>query len=292
MRHKGIILAGGSGSRLYPATHVVSKQLLPVYDKPMIYYSLSVLMLAEIKEVLIISTPMELPRFRQLLGDGSRLGMQLSYAPQPEPRGLAEAFIIGKEFIGDCPVTLILGDNILYGPNLPEKLTRHTGINSGATVFSYPVSDPERYGVIEMDKECRAISIEEKPKNPKSNLAVTGLYFYDNQVVEMAHNIKPSHRGELEITDINNLYLQHGKLNVEVLGRGFAWLDAGTEESMLDAANYIATISRRQGLRIGCIEEIAWRNNWIDVDQFMALGKVIESSQYGQYIIKRAKSGY
>jgi glucose-1-phosphate thymidylyltransferase len=292
MKHKGIILAGGSGSRLYPATHVVSKQLLPVYDKPMIYYSLSVLMLAEIRDVLIISTPAELPRFQQLLGDGSRLGMQLSYAPQPEPRGLAEAFIIGKEFIGDNPVTLILGDNILYGPNLPEKLTRHTGTNDGATVFSYPVSDPERYGVIEMDRQNRAISIEEKPKVPKSNLAVTGLYFYDNQVVEMAHNIKPSQRGELEITEINNLYLQQGKLNVEVLGRGFAWLDAGTEESMLDAANYIATISRRQGLRIGCIEEIAWRNQWIDTEQFMALGKGIEASQYGQYIIKRAKTGY
>ncbi|MBF0358980.1 MAG: glucose-1-phosphate thymidylyltransferase RfbA [Magnetococcales bacterium] len=292
MRHKGIILAGGNGSRLYPATKVVSKQLLPVYDKPMIYYSLSVLMLAEIKDILIISTPAELPRFRQLLGDGNHIGIDISYAPQPEPKGLAEAFIIGKEFIGDSPVTLILGDNILYGPGLPEKLTKHTGTNSGATVFSYPVNDPERYGVIEMDSENRAVSIEEKPASPKSNLAVTGLYFYDNKVVDMAHNIKPSKRGELEITDINNIYLQNGELRVEVLGRGFAWLDAGTEESMLDSANYIATISRRQGLRIGCIEEIAWRNKWINTEQLLALGEAIGSSQYGEYIIKRAKSSY
>ncbi|MBF0445063.1 MAG: glucose-1-phosphate thymidylyltransferase RfbA [Magnetococcales bacterium] len=292
MGHKGIILAGGSGSRLHPVTHVVSKQLLPIYDKPMIYYSLSILMLAEIRDILIISTPVELPRFEQLLGDGSKLGINISYAPQPEPRGLAEAFIIGSEFVGRDPVTLILGDNILYGPGLPERLVKHTGINDGATVFSYRVSDPERYGVIEMDENNRAVSIEEKPVKPKSNLAVTGLYFYDNSVVEMAHNIKPSARGELEITEINNIYLGRGKLNVEVLGRGYAWLDAGTEESMLDAANYIATISRRQGLRIGCIEEIAWRNRWIDGDELIALGEEIGKSPYGQYIIRRAKSGY
>ncbi|MBF0295741.1 MAG: glucose-1-phosphate thymidylyltransferase RfbA [Magnetococcales bacterium] len=286
--HKGIILAGGSGSRLYPATLPVCKQLLPVYDKPMIHYGLSTLMLAGIRQVLIISTPRDLPRFEELLGDGSRLGMRLTYAPQAEPRGLAEAFLIGEGFIAGDPVALILGDNIFFGADLPRKLRAHAGLRRGACVFAYPVRDPSRYGVVEINAEGRAVSLEEKPAQPKSNLAVTGLYFYDKRVVDLARSIRPSARGELEITDLNRLYLEMGDLRVEQLGRGFAWMDAGTEDALLDTANFVAAVDRRQGLRIGCIEEVAWRQGWISQADLAALGRGMGQSGYGRYLLELA----
>ncbi|MEO5330615.1 MAG: glucose-1-phosphate thymidylyltransferase RfbA [Magnetococcus sp. YQC-5] len=287
--YKGIILAGGSGSRLYPATYPVCKQLLPVYDKPMIYYGLSTLMLAGIRHVLIISTPRDLPRFEELLGDGSRLGMRLEYVPQFAPRGLAEAFLLGEAFIGRDPVALILGDNIFFGDALPEKLRSCVGLRHGACIFAYAVRDPARYGVVEIDPATKqALSLEEKPRVPKSDLAVTGLYFYDNQVVELARSLRPSARGELEITDLNQLYLERGILRVERLGRGFAWLDAGTEQAMLDTANFVAAMDRRQGLRIGCIEEVAWRQGWITLQELEVLGKTMHASGYGQYLLTLA----
>ena len=281
---KGIVLAGGSGSRLYPATLSVCKQLLPVYDKPMIYYGLSSLLLAGIKDILIISTPHDVAHFERLLGDGSQIGVSFSYLPQHEPRGLADAFIVGADFIGDASVSLVLGDNIFFGHRLTEKLEAAAERDDLATVFAYAVRDPMRFGVVEVDGDGRAISIEEKPTKPKSNLAVTGLYFYDNDVVEIAKNLTPSARGEIEVTDINAEYLRRGKLFVETLGRGFAWLDAGTEESMLDAANFVAAIERRQGYRIGCIEEIAWRKGWINSDQLQAIANKMANSGYGQYL--------
>ncbi|MBF0624603.1 MAG: glucose-1-phosphate thymidylyltransferase RfbA [Magnetococcales bacterium] len=281
---KGIILAGGSGSRLYPATLPACKQLLPVFDKPMIYYGFSVLMLAGIRHVLIISTPADLPRFRQLLGDGGNLGMRLDYAEQAAPRGLAEAFLIGAPFIDGDPVALILGDNIFFGHGLSGRLQAQAGRNDGATVFAYGVKDPARYGVVELDPAGRPVSLVEKPANPRSNLAVTGLYFYDSQVVDIARSVRPSARGELEITDVNNTYLARGALRVERLPRGYAWLDAGTEQSLLEAANFIAAIERRQSLRIGCIEEVAWRQGWIDSAQLRRLAKTMGSSGYGQYL--------
>ncbi len=281
---KGIVLAGGSGSRLYPATLPVCKQLLPVYDKPMIYYSLSLLMLAGIRDILIISTPQDLPRFQSLFGDGGKLGVNLSYAPQQAPRGIAEAFLIAADFIGTDPVALVLGDNILFGSGLSNKLESVAGRGQGATVFAYAVRDPERYGVVEMDESGRAISIVEKPEKPASNLAVTGLYFYDNTVVDVARSINPSERGELEITDINRTYLERGELYVETLGRGYAWLDAGTEQSLLDAANFVAAIERRQGMRVGCLEEIAWRKSWITTGQVRANADEMGSSGYGDYL--------
>ncbi|MBF0179746.1 MAG: glucose-1-phosphate thymidylyltransferase RfbA [Magnetococcales bacterium] len=286
--HKGIILAGGSGSRLYPATLPVCKQLLPVYDKPMIHYGLSTLMLAGIRQVLIISTPRDLPRFEELLGDGSRLGMRLAYAAQAEPRGLAEAFLIGAEFVAGDPVALILGDNIFFGADLPRKLRAHAGLRRGACVFAYAVRDPCRYGVVEIDAAGRAVSLEEKPLKPKSNLAVTGLYFYDDRVVDLARSIRPSARGELEITDLNRLYLEMGDLRVEQLGRGFAWMDAGTEDALLDTANFVAAVDRRQGLRIGCIEEVAWRQGWISREELVALGRGMGQSGYGRYLLELA----
>lgn len=281
---KGIVLAGGSGSRLYPATLSVCKQLLPVYDKPMIYYGLSSLLLAGIKDILIISTPHDVAHFERLLGDGSQIGVSFSYLPQHEPRGLADAFIVGADFIGDASVSLVLGDNIFFGHRLTEKLEAAAERDDLATVFAYAVRDPMRFGVVEVDGDGRAISIEEKPTKPKSNLAVTGLYFYDNDVVEIAKNLTPSARGEIEVTDINAEYLRRGKLFVETLGRGFAWLDAGTEESMLDAANFVAAIERRQGYRIGCIEEITWRKGWINSDQLQAIANKMANSGYGQYL--------
>jgi glucose-1-phosphate thymidylyltransferase len=282
---KGIILAGGSGSRLYPITLGVSKQLLPVYDKPMIYYPLSVLMLAGIRDVLIISTPIDLPFFRRLLGDGSRLGLRFDYAEQPRPDGLAQAFIIGREFIGRDTVCLILGDNIFYGPGLSKWLKAAVGLTSGGLIFGYPVKDPERYGVVEFDADRRVIGIEEKPARPKSNYAVPGLYFYDNDVVEIATGLKPSGRGELEITDVNLAYLRRGDLRVEPLGRGFAWLDTGTHEALQQAASYVQAIQDRQGLKIACIEEIAYRLGYIDRGQLKALAAACCKNDYGRYLL-------
>jgi glucose-1-phosphate thymidylyltransferase len=285
---KGIILAGGSGTRLYPITHAISKQMLPVYDKPMIYYPLSVLMLAGIRDILIISTPRDLPGFRNLLGDGSSLGIRFSYIEQPSPEGLAQAFILGEEFIGTNSVCLILGDNIFYGHGFGDVLLKAADLKKGACIFGYYVNDPERYGVVEFDKSLKAVSIEEKPLKPRSNYAVTGLYFYDNSVVNKAKSLKPSPRGELEITDLNRLYLEEGKLEVRVMGRGMAWLDTGTYESLLQAANFIATLEQRQGLKASCVEEIAYKRGFIDKEKLIALAEPYKKSQYGKYLLKIA----
>ena len=282
---KGIILAGGSGTRLHPATLALSKQLIPVYDKPMIYYPLSVLLLAGIREVLVISTPQDTPRFQQLLGDGSQWGVIIKYAVQPSPDGLAQAFIIGTDFVGDGPSALVLGDNIFYGHGLADRLKAADAHTSGASVFAYPVIDPERYGVVEFDVAGRAISLEEKPKAPRSRYAVTGLYFYDNQVVDFAHNLKPSPRGELEITDLNRVYLERDQLDVQLMGRGDAWLDTGTHDSLLEASQFIQTLEKRQGLKVCCPEEICWRNGWIDNAQLEAIAKPLAKSGYGQYLL-------
>ena len=285
---KGIILAGGSGTRMYPLTRVMSKQLLPVYDKPMIYYPLSVLMLAGLRDILVISTPHDLPLFQRLLGDGSDLGLRLSYAEQPRPEGLAQAFHIGADFLEGGPAALILGDNIFYGESLPQMLKQARAIETGAMIFAYPVRDPERYGVVDFDADWKALSLEEKPAQPKSNYAVPGLYFYDNRVTALARDLRPSARGELEITDLNRIYLERGELQVTPLSRGFAWLDTGTHQSLHEAASFVETIQSRQGLKISCVEEIAFRKGYIGRDQLRALGAVMKNNDYGQYLLRLA----